>query len=83
VVSSSSSSRTTAVSVLGYVTSAVPRGAPAELYPGGAGFCSARGLWALRSRDARPGASRVLRAWLLNPGSTALRRVELRLLLGA
>jgi len=69
------------VSVLGYVTAAVPRGAPASLYPGGTGFCSVQGLWALRCKDIRPGSSRVLRAWLLNPGSNALRRVELSLLL--
>lgn len=81
--SSSSSSSGNAVSVLGFVTAAVPRGAPAQLYPGGSGLCSVRGLWALRCKDIRAGSSRVLRAWLLNPGSTVLRRVELRLLLDA
>jgi hypothetical protein len=79
--SSSSSPAVATGNLLGFVTSAVPRGAPAHLYPGGTGFCSVRGLWALRCWDVRPGDSRVLRAWLLNPGSNALRRVELRLLL--
>jgi hypothetical protein len=77
----SSSSAGDTISVLGFVAAAVPRGAPAQLYPGGSGLCSVRGLWALRCKDTRPGSSRVLRAWLLNPGSTVLRRVELRLLL--
>jgi hypothetical protein len=69
------------VTLLGYVTSAVPRGAPAHLYPGGTGFCSARALWGLRSLDVRPGSSRVLQVWVLNPGSSLPRAAELRVLL--
>jgi hypothetical protein len=67
--------------LLGYVTSAVPRGAPASLYPGGTGFWSVQGLWRLRCQDVTASSSRVLRVWLLNPGSSAVRRAELTLLL--
>jgi hypothetical protein len=67
--------------LLGYVTSAVPRGAPASLYPGGLGFCSVQGLWRLRCQDVTASSSRVFRVWLLNPGSSAVRRAELTLLL--
>jgi hypothetical protein len=79
--SSSVSSSSSLVRLLGYVTVTIPRGAPAACYQGGVGFCSVKGLWQLRCRDATPGSSRVLRAWAVNPGSDKLRRVELTLLL--
>jgi hypothetical protein len=83
--SSSNSERATrnlqVASLLGYVTTSVPRGAPASLYPGGLGFCSVQGLWRLRCQDVTAGSSRVLRVWVLNPGSSAVRRAELTLLL--
>jgi hypothetical protein len=67
--------------LLGYVTSAVPRGAPASLYPGGLGFCTVQGLWRLRCQDVTAASSRVLRVWVLNPDSSAVRRAELTVLL--
>jgi hypothetical protein len=79
--SDAAGSRSGIATLLGYVTSAAPCGAPASLYPGGSGFCSVQGLWQLRCQDVTAASSRVLRVWLLNPGSSAVRRAELTLLL--
>jgi hypothetical protein len=67
--------------LLGYITAAVPRGAPAHLYPGGTGFCDASALWAARAAAPGPHDSRLLRGMLLNPGSSALVAVEVKVLL--
>lgn len=70
--------------VVGFVTSASPRGARG--YPGGGGLCCALSLWRLRSLQhiGRHGAGDAVADVLLslrNPGSTALRRVAVQIVL--
>ena len=69
--------------LLGFVTTAVPRGAAG--YPGGVGFCDVRGVWKVYGQRWESGGGwhrSSIRVLLRNPGSDAFREGQLLVSVG-